>query len=52
VDVGLKNVAEEGGVRYFTFDTSLRGNSNAGHPYGTQLKDEEKRQLLEYLKTL
>jgi hypothetical protein len=28
------------------------GNSNAGHPYGTQLIDDEKRQLIEYLKTL
>jgi mono/diheme cytochrome c family protein len=28
------------------------GNSNCGHPYGTQLSDPDKRALLEYLKTL
>ncbi len=37
---------------YFLFDTSERGNGNGGHLYGTQLADEEKAQLLEYLKTL
>jgi mono/diheme cytochrome c family protein len=51
-DVGLRSVAEEAGVRFFDFDVSVRGNSNAGHPYGTALKDDEKRQLVEYLKTL
>ncbi|HEU4663592.1 MAG TPA: di-heme-cytochrome C peroxidase [Dokdonella sp.] len=34
------------------FDTSLPGNSNAGHAYGTMLADADKRDLLEYLKTL
>jgi hypothetical protein len=34
------------------FDTSAPGNSNAGHAYGTTLGDDEKRQLLEYLKTI
>jgi hypothetical protein len=28
------------------------GNSNAGHDYGTKLSAEEKRELMEYLKTL
>jgi hypothetical protein len=41
--------AEAGGVR---FDTSLRGNSNAGHVYGATLSREDKERLLEYLKTL
>jgi cytochrome c551/c552 len=42
----------------FTFDTSLPGNSNKGHEgrdYGTgpdQMTDEQRWQLLEYLKTL
>ena len=35
----------------FCFDTSLPGNSNSGHRYGTLLNWEEKRALLEYLKT-
>lgn len=36
----------------FEFDTTLHGNSNAGHNYGTELTDSEKRQLIEYVKTL
>ncbi|MGH1569577.1 di-heme-cytochrome C peroxidase [Methylobacterium sp. P31] len=40
----------------FLFDTALPGNSNAGHEgpaYGTdQLDDAQRRQLLEYLRTL
>jgi len=34
------------------FDTSLPGNSNAGHTFGTALDDAAKRDLLEYLKSL
>jgi len=34
------------------FDTALPGNSNAGHVYGTALSDADKRDLLEYLKSL
>ena len=41
--------AETAGFRY---DTSARGNSNAGHTYGTELKTKDKEALLEYLKTL
>ena len=37
----------------FTFDTSLKGNSNQGHDYGSrELTDEQRQELLEYLKTL
>ena len=41
--------AEAGGVR---FDTTLRGNTNGGHLYGTTLSREAREALLEYLKTL
>ena len=41
--------AAAGGVK---FDTSLKGNSNAGHLYGAKLTREERELLLEYLKTL
>jgi cytochrome c5 len=41
--------AEAVGVR---FDTSLKGNGNAGHTYGSTLTREERELLLEYLKTL
>jgi cytochrome c peroxidase len=33
-------------------DTRMRGNSNQGHPFGTRLKDREKRDLIEFLKKL
>jgi len=34
------------------FDTSVPGNSNAGHTYGNGLSEKEKWELIEYLKTL
>lgn len=34
------------------FDTTLPGNSNSGHEYGTDLSDQEKWELIEYIKTL
>jgi mono/diheme cytochrome c family protein len=34
------------------YDTSLPGNSNAGHEYGTALAPDQKHALIEYLKTL
>ena len=36
----------------FAFDTTLPGNGNQGHEYGTALSDAEKHTLIEYLKTL
>jgi mono/diheme cytochrome c family protein len=41
--------AEQEGFRY---DTSIVGNSNQGHTYGTDLSDADKQALIEYLKTL
>jgi len=34
------------------FDTTLEGNSNVGHEYGTQLSEPERMALLEYIKSL
>jgi hypothetical protein len=36
----------------WNYDTSLPGNSNQGHLYGTELAADDKLDLLEYLKTL
>ncbi|HVT92997.1 MAG TPA: di-heme-cytochrome C peroxidase [Bryobacteraceae bacterium] len=36
----------------FEFDTTVPGNSNSGHLYGTSLTDQQKWELIEYLKTL
>jgi mono/diheme cytochrome c family protein len=47
-------VAQRDGKNFFLFDTTKRGNGNSGHEgprYGTSLSPEEKRELLEYLKT-
>ncbi len=48
----VSNVAEENGYKFFRFDTSVPGNSNAGHLYGTKLTPEEKDALVEYIKKL
>jgi cytochrome c peroxidase len=47
--VGYRTEPFEGGYRY---DTSLPGQSNRGHEYGTDLAEEDRRALVEYLKTL
>ncbi|MGK7933807.1 MAG: c-type cytochrome [Microcystaceae cyanobacterium] len=45
----VSDVAEENGQAYFKYDTSLPGNGNQGHVYGTY-SDEEKAALVEYMK--
>lgn len=40
------------GKRAFRFDTSLPGNLNTGHYFGTDLTDNERWDLIEFLKTL
>ncbi|MDT5158757.1 MAG: hypothetical protein QOH51_3114 [Acidobacteriota bacterium] len=49
VNVGYVTGEFPGG---FLFDTSIKGNSNAGHQYGTSLSPEERMDLIEYLKDL
>lgn len=49
------DVEEVNGRPSFLFNTTLPGNGNGGHtgePYGTELHDDDKRALIEYLKTL
>jgi hypothetical protein len=36
----------------YRFDTSLHGNGNGGHPYGTALDPEQRQDLIEFLKSL
>ena len=50
--VGVTNVPEEGGVKHYLYRTSVKGNSNAGHNYGTTLTPDQRKALVEYLKTL
>jgi processive rubber oxygenase RoxA-like protein/cytochrome c len=49
VKVGLVTTQAPGA---FLFDTSLPGNWRNGHEYGTSLSDDDKKSLLEFLKTL
>ncbi|MEB3212700.1 MAG: hypothetical protein VKL39_15175 [Leptolyngbyaceae bacterium] len=48
----VSTVAEADGDAFFKFDTSLPGNGNGGHDYGTELSTDDKTALIEYLKTL
>ena len=52
VKVGFVSTGAEAEREGTPFDTSQAGNGNAGHTYGTDLSPDEKRALLEYLKTL
>ena len=47
----VSNVPEAEGLRFFRYDTSVKGNSNSGHLYGTMLPDADKRAIVEYMKT-
>lgn len=49
VKVGYKTEQTEASS---LFDTSLAGNANTGHEYGTQLNEAERMALLEYVKSL
>lgn len=48
----VSSVTEENGKQFFRYDTELTSNSNIGHLYGTDLSNDDKDALLEYLKTL
>jgi mono/diheme cytochrome c family protein len=52
-NVGFKaDVAQDQGRSFFEYNTTLNGNHNTGHEYGTDLSEGEKDALIEYLKTL
>ena len=46
---GAMGYTDEGA---YILDATASGNSNSGHDYGTKLSAAEKRDLIEYLKTL
>jgi hypothetical protein len=51
-NVGFVTDVEQAGRQTFSrFDTSLPGNGNGGHVYGTALSDADKDALVEYMKT-
>jgi hypothetical protein len=45
-------ITDKGPDNTFRFDTTLEGNSKAGHEYGTTLSENDKRALINYLKML
>jgi cytochrome c2 len=51
-NVGFVSEGSEAERLGFEYDTTLPGNGNEGHTYGTDLSPEERRALIEYLKTL
>jgi hypothetical protein len=52
VNIGFQSMPSENGLTYYRYDTSVPGNLNSGHRFGSDLTDEQKLQLIEYLKTL
>jgi mono/diheme cytochrome c family protein len=50
--VGFVSNGAEAETAGFRYDTSIPGNGNGGHEYGTTLSDADKKALIEYLKTL
>jgi mono/diheme cytochrome c family protein len=50
--VGFDSFSPEAKRAGTLFDVAKEGNSNAGHVYGTTLPDDQKRALVEYMKTL
>jgi len=46
----VANVPSENGRTFFRYDTSVPGNGNGGHLYGTSLPDADKLAVIEYLK--
>jgi hypothetical protein len=52
VRVGFVSEGGEVERRGFKYDTSVAGNSNAGHLWGTELPPDQKRALVEFLKTM
>ncbi len=47
----VSNVPAADGRTFFRYDVSVPGNGNFGHEYGTTLPDDDKRAIVEYLKT-
>ena len=50
--VGFVTTGPEAQRHGTKLDTRLKGNHNFGHTFGTELADEDKQALIEYLKTL
>jgi mono/diheme cytochrome c family protein len=47
----VSTVPAANGQTFFKFDTTVPGNGNGGHLYGTTLSETDKRALVEYMKS-
>ena len=52
IDAEKVGISTKEGPGTFRFDTSIQGNWRNGHEFGTTLSVQQKKDLLEYLKTL
>ena len=52
LDCGKPDAMRESEGKPYVFDTTIPGNSNQGHNVGRDLTDEQRWQLVEYIKTL
>jgi len=51
-NVGFVNSGPDAESAGFKYEVCLPGNFNVGHTFGTELKDDEKWDLIEFMKTL
>jgi hypothetical protein len=51
INLGFVSQGEKAERVGFRYDTNVPGNGNPGHLYGTDLPEDQKQALLEYLKT-
>ena len=51
-DVGWNFMVQNSKVNKNTYDTTLKGYGNAGHTFGDSLTENERKAVIEYLKTL
>jgi cytochrome c5 len=51
-NLGFVSTGEDAMRRGAIFETTKKGNGNQGHEYGVSLSDDEKDNLIEYMKTL
>ena len=49
---GGKDAQRDAELRKLVYDTTLPGYGNQGHTFGDHLSDQDRRAVLEYLKTL
>lgn len=52
INVGWNFESQESKLNSHTYDTNLKGYGNAGHTFGDDLSDAERKCIIEYLKTI